>query len=167
MAICNISSLSAFLAPRTCLLGIDPGRVVVGLAISDPARRVASPLQGLVRTKMAKDAAVLGTIVRERAVGGFIVGLPLNMDGTAGPATQAARTFISNLLRSGALPDPDLPIVFWDERFSSAAVSRFMIADDMSRKRRDETIDKAAAAYILQGALDALHNAPNASVSKE
>lgn len=137
-------------------MGLDYGRVVIGIAISDPSRRVASPLLGLTRTKLAKDTAQIGTIVRERRVGGLVVGLPKNADGTEGPSAQAARTFVANLLRSGALPTPDFPVLFWDERFSSAAVSRVMLEDDMTRKRRDDTIDKAAAAWILQGALDAL-----------
>lgn len=106
---------------------------------------------------MATDLAILVKIINERNIGALIIGLPKNMDGTEGPAAQSARTFASNLLRFGKLPEKDMPISFWDERFSTAAVTRFMIKDDMSRKRRDATIDKAAAAYILQGALDALN----------
>lgn len=156
MAICNLSDLRSFLKPGQCLLGLDPGSVIMGIAISDPGLRVASPLMGLARGKFTKDAAALVNIMAERNIGGLIIGLPKNMDGTEGPSAQSARTFASNLLRRVALPVPDMPIVFWDERFSTAAVTRFMIADDMSRKRRLETVDKAAAAYILQGALDAL-----------
>ena len=154
--ICNLSDLRGLCPPKTCLLGIDPGSVVVGLAISDPDWRVASPLVGLERTKFAPLATKIAQIVKDRQIGGLIVGLPKNMDGSEGPSAQAARTFISNLKRSEQLPNPDMPIVFWDERLSTAAVTRFMIKGDLSRKRRDETIDKAAAAYILQGALDAL-----------
>jgi putative Holliday junction resolvase len=154
--ICNLSDLKRLCPPKTCLLGIDPGSVVVGLAISDPDWRVASPLVGLEKGKFSALAPKIANIVKERNVGGLIVGLPKNMDGTEGPSSQAARTFASNLKRSGLLPNADMPIVFWDERLSTAAVTRFMISDDLSRKRRDATIDKAAAAYILQGALDAL-----------
>lgn len=156
MPICNLSDLPALLKPGQCLLGLDPGKVVIGVAIADPDGRVASPLMGLTRTKLAADLAVLGKIIQERRVGGLIIGLPKALDGTEGPAAQAARTFASNLLKRSDPPMPEMPVVFWDERFSTAAVTRFMLSDDMSRKRRDETVDKAAAAYILQGALDAL-----------
>ena len=156
MAICNLSDLLSLLKPNQCLLGLDYGDVVIGVAIADPAARVASPLMGLTRRKFTQDAEILCQIIKERNIGGLIIGLPKNMDGTEGPIAQAARTFASNLLKRVALPIPDMPIVFWDERFSTAAVTRAMIADDRSRKKRDETVDKAAAAYILQGALDAL-----------
>ncbi len=159
MPICNLADLPPLLKPGQCLLGLDPGSVVVGVAISDPGLRVASPLMGLTRGKFAADAATLAKIIRERAIGGLVIGLPKNMDGTEGPSAQSARTFASNLLRFlKALPDNphDMPAAFWDERFSTAAVTRFMIEGDMSRKRRDAVVDKAAAAYILQGALDAL-----------
>ena len=157
MTICNLSDLPALLKPGQCLLGLDPGSTVIGVAISDPGLKVASPLTGLQRGKFAADATALVKIITDRSIGGLIIGLPKNMDGTEGPAAQSARTFASNLLRQGNLPVTDMPIVFWDERFSTAAVERFMIADDMSRKRREEVIDKAAAAYILQGALDAIN----------
>ncbi len=156
MAICNLSDLPALCPKNQCLLGLDPGSTVIGVAISDPAWRVASPLVGLERKKFAEIAKALAKIVQERNVGAVIIGLPKNMDGTEGPSAQSARTLASNLLRKGNLPNPDMPIVFWDERMSTAAVTRFMLEDDMSRKRRDATVDKAAAAYILQGALDAL-----------
>ena len=156
MHVCNLSGLSALRQPGQCLLGLDPGSTVIGVAISDPDWRVASPLTGIVRTKFAADAAALGKIIHERNVGGLIIGLPKNMDGSEGPSAQSARSFAANLLRKEILPQPDMPIVFWDERLSTAAVTRFMLADDMSRKRRDANVDKAAAAYILQGALDAL-----------
>jgi len=156
MPVCNLSDLPGLLGPGECLLGLDPGSTVIGVAIADPACRVASPLTGIKRTKFTADAAQLAQIVKERRIGGIVVGLPKNMDGSEGPAAQSARTFVSNLLRTGVLPALDMPIAFWDERLSTAAVTRFMLEDDMSRKRRDEVIDKAAAAYILQGALDAL-----------
>lgn len=158
MALCNLSDLPSLLSPGQCLLGIDPGSKIVGLAIADPAMRVASPLAGLKRGKFTAFAEALGKIVTERKVGGLIIGLPKSLDGTEGPAAQAARTLASNLLRLGHLPHPDMPICFWDERFSTAAVTRFMIEDDMTRQRRQEVVDKMAASYILQGALDALQN---------
>lgn len=161
MAVCNLSDLPALLKPGFCLLGLDPGSVTVGVAVADPAGRVASPLAGLPRGKFTALAAALVKIIQERKIGALIIGLPKNLDGTEGPAAQSARTLASNLLRQGRLPDPDMPIVFWDERFSTAAVTRFMLEDDMSRKRREETVDKAAAAYILQGALDALQRIKN------
>lgn len=158
MAVCNLSDLPALLKPGECLLGLDPGRVVIGVAVADPGGCVASPLAGIKRTKLAADLAALAKIIRERRIGGVVIGLPKNMDGTEGPAAQSARTFAANLMRRSYPPMPDLPIVFWDERMSTAAVTRFMLEDDMTRKRRDETVDKAAAAYILQGALDALQH---------
>lgn len=156
MAVCNLSELPGLLPKGTCLLGIDPGSVAIGVAVSDPGLRVASPLTTITRKKFSQDAALLAKIVQERQIGGLVVGLPKNMDGSEGPSAQSARAFVRNLLANGVLPVPDMPVAFWDERLSSAAVERFLISDDMSRKRRDEVIDKAAAAYILQGALDAI-----------
>ncbi len=158
MPVCTLADLPALLKKDCCLLGLDPGSTVIGVAVCDPGLTVASPLIGLTRKKFAEDAAALGAIIRERKVGGMIVGLPKNMDGSEGPSAQSARALVRNLLERGNLPDPDLPVVFWDERMSSAAVERFLIGEDMTRKRRDAVIDKAAAAYILQGALDALNN---------
>lgn len=156
MAICNLSELPSLIKSGQCLLGIDPGSVIIGVAIADPAGMIASPLVGLKKGKLKQVAAKLSQIITERNVGGMVIGLPKNMDGTEGPAAQSARTFASNLLRQVDLPVPDMPIAFWDERMSTAAVTRFMIEDDMTRKRRNEKVDQAAAAYILQGALDAL-----------
>jgi putative Holliday junction resolvase len=161
MPVCSLAELPALLKKGSCLLGIDPGSVVIGVAVSDPGLAVASPLVGLQRKKkFADDAAAIAALIRERNVGGMVIGLPKNMDGSEGPAAQAARALARNLIERGGLPDPALPVVFWDERLSSAAVERFLIEGDMSRKRRDAVIDKAAAAYILQGALDALKNLP-------
>ncbi len=156
MPVCSLPDLPGLLKKGQCLLGLDPGSTVIGVAISDPGLQVASPLTSIARKKISDDAAALAAIIRERTIGGLVVGLPKNMDGSEGPSAQSARAFIRNLMKPGALPDPDLPVVFWDERMSSAAVERFLLEDDMSRKRRDAVIDKAAAAYILQGALDAL-----------
>lgn len=156
MPICNLSELPSYLKSGQGLLGLDPGSTVIGVAICDPGLRVASPLTSIARKKFADDAAALVKIIKERQIGGLVIGLPKNMDGSEGPSAQSARAFIRNLTQRGQLPDPDMPIAFWDERLSSAAVERFLISDNMSRKRRDEVIDKAAAAYILQGAIDSL-----------
>jgi len=158
MSLCNLSELPAKLKKGQTLLGLDYGTKVVGVAISDPGLSIASPIASLVRGKFADDAAFLVKIIRERHVGAVVMGLPRQMDGSEGASAQAARAFVRNLCQHGQIPDPDMPVVLWDERFSTAAVERFMIAGDMSRKRRDQVIDKAAAAYILQGALDALRH---------
>lgn len=137
--------------PRGALLGVDPGAKRIGLAISDPDRLIASPLALINRKKFALDAAALFARYAERACVGMIIGLPLDMEGRAGPAAQAARAFARNVLAV-----QDAPLTFWDERLSTAAVMRQMIAADMSRARRAAQIDAAAAAYMLQGALDAI-----------
>jgi putative Holliday junction resolvase len=156
MPVCNLIELPALMKKGQCLLGLDPGSVAIGVAISDPGFAVASPLSTITRKKFAEDAAALATIIKDRNIGGIVVGLPKNMDGSEGASAQSARAFVRNILERGNLPDPNLPVAFWDERLSSAAVERFMIETDMTRKRRDAVIDKAAAAYILQGALDRL-----------
>jgi len=136
------------------LLGLDLGEKTVGLALSDGARTIASPLTTLRRGKFTEDAERLEEICRERPVGGLVIGLPLNMDGSEGPRCQSVRQFARNLVEIAGFT---LPIAFWDERLSTAAVERFLISEaDMTRKRRARVIDKMAAAYILQGALDAL-----------
>ncbi len=138
---------------RTRLLGLDIGEKTIGLAISDSGQSVASPLETIRRSKFAKDMAQLKQVIAERRVGALVLGLPVNMDGSEGPRCQSVRQFARNLK---ALADIDLPLAFWDERLSTRAVERFLIDEqDMTRKRRAEVIDKLAAAYILQGALDA------------
>jgi putative Holliday junction resolvase len=135
------------------LLGLDVGAKTIGLAVSDRGLAVASPLETLRRGKLADDVAALKRVCAERAVGGLVIGLPVNMDGSEGPRCQSVRQFAANLAERGL----DLPAAFWDERLSTAAVERLLIAEaDMSRKRRGQVVDKMAAAYILQGALDAL-----------
>src|SRR5690348_7625013 len=156
MAVCNLSELPSLLKTGTCLLGIDPGSKTIGIAVSDPGLTVASPLTTIERKKFAEDAAALVRIIRERNIGGLVVGLPKTMEGAEGPAAQSARALVRNLVEKGEMPDPNMPIAFWDERFSTAAVERDLIEADMSRTKRAAKIDRAAAAYILQGALDAL-----------
>lgn len=155
MPICKLSDLPDLMKTNSCLLGIDPGKKTIGVAIADPAGMVASPLKNIARNKWAEVLASLHEIVLTRNIGGIVMGLPKNMDGTEGSSAQSVRTFAANL-RQGKAPLAELPIAFWDERLSTTAVTRMMIEDDMSRQRRREIVDKTAAAYILQGALDAL-----------
>ena len=136
------------------LLGLDLGEKTIGLAVSDSALGVASALETLRRTKFTQDAEALKRIIAERKIGGLVIGLPVNMDGSEGPRCASVRQFAANL---ETLAGIDLPLAFWDERLSTAAVERVLIGEaDMSRKRRAQVVDKMAAAYILQGALDAL-----------
>jgi len=147
-----ITTLDALsLPPHARLLGIDLGEKTIGLALSDTLLTVATPMETLKRGKFTADAVKLETIIAAQGVGGVVLGLPLNMDGSAGPAAQAARAFGRNLAGRIALP-----VVFWDERLSTAAVTRTLLDADASRKRRGEVVDKMAAAYILQGALERL-----------
>ena len=158
MPICSLPDLRQRLKPGTCLLGLDLGSKLIGVAISDPGLTVASPLTTITRTKFSEDVEEIAKIMGERNIGGLIIGLPREMDGKEGPTAQSARSFAANMQRFGKITNPDLPIVYWDERLSTVAVTRVLLADDMTRQRRAHVVDKAAAAYILQGALDALHN---------
>ena len=145
----TLESLAGSLEPGRRLIGIDLGTRTIGLAVSDVTRTVGSPHVTIRRTKFGKDAAELLALCRENDVGGLILGLPVNMDGSDGPRAQATRAFAGNL---GKLTD--IPIAFWDERLSTSAVTRALLEADASRKRRGEVVDKMAAAYILQGALE-------------
>jgi putative Holliday junction resolvase len=149
--LCEIDELTALLAPQARLIGVDLGEKTIGLALSDVNRTIASPLETLPRGKFKADAEKLLALTAKLGVGGLVIGLPKNMDGSEGPSAQSARAFVRNLA-----PLTDLAIVFWDERLSTAAVERTLIEADASRRRRDEVVDKVAAAYILQGALDRL-----------
>jgi putative holliday junction resolvase len=152
MPIMSLPELHAALTPRQCLLGIDLGSKTIGMALSDATRIIASPLETYRRGKFRDDSAKLLKLFEERNVGGIVLGLPISMDGTEGPRCQATRDFAANLLKV-----TDIPLTFWDERLSTAAVQRVLINEaDMTRKRRAEVVDKMAAAYILQGALDAV-----------
>jgi putative Holliday junction resolvase len=131
------------------LLGFDLGTKTIGLALSDVGRTLATPLETIARTKFTRDAERIAAIVARYDVGGLVFGLPLNMDGTEGPRAQATHGFIRNLGR--IVP---LPVALWDERLSTAAVTRALIAADASRAKRATVVDRMAAAYILQGALD-------------
>jgi putative Holliday junction resolvase len=152
MAVVDLTELPRALAARVPIVGLDLGEKTIGVAVSDTGWMIASPLELIRRTQFTKDAAVLFKLMDSRGAGGVVIGLPVNMDGTEGPRCQSARAFGRNLLRL-----KDLPIAFWDERLSSAAVNRMLIGEaDVNRARRAELVDKAAAAWILQGALDRL-----------
>jgi putative Holliday junction resolvase len=151
MPVVALSDLKSRLPPRARLIGLDVGEKTLGMALSDPGLVVASPIGTLRRAKFKADAAELFRIVDERGVGGLVIGLPVNMDGSEGPRCRSVRQFAANLLAIR-----DVPVAFWDERLSTAAVERFLIDADMTRRRRSQVVDKMAAAYILQGALDAL-----------
>jgi putative holliday junction resolvase len=149
--ILDLDGLAPRIGPRQRLIGADLGTKTIGLALSDVERRLATPLETIQRIKFAKDAARLVLLMDKFDAAALVIGLPLNMDGSEGPSAQAARAFARNFG-----PLSGRPCVFWDERLSTAAVTRSLIEQDVSRARRAEVIDKMAAAYILQGALDRL-----------
>ncbi len=152
MAVREPSELRAGIGRGQRLLGLDVGAKTIGLAISDAGLVVASPLQTIQRRKFSADVRALSRVVAERRVGGLVVGLPVNMDGSEGRRCQSVRQFVADLLQH-----LDLPVAFWDERLSTAAVQRILVDEaDMSRRRRARVVDKMAAAYIPQGAPDAL-----------
>jgi len=155
MAVVDLLELPGAMAPRTPLVGLDLGEKTIGVAVSDTSLMIASPLALIRRSKFTADAEALLKLMESRGAGGVVIGLPINMDGTEGPRCQSVRAFGRNLLRL-----KELPIAFWDERLSSAAVNRMLIGEaDTTRARRAEVVDKAAAAWILQGALERLRGA--------
>ncbi len=133
------------------LMGLDVGTKTVGLALSDVTWMIATPMETLKRVKFTKDALKLKDIITTQNVKGLVIGLPINMDGSEGPKCQSVRQFAENLEEH-----VDIPMAFWDERLSTVAVTRTLLEADMSRARRGEVVDKMAASYILQGALDRL-----------
>ncbi len=133
------------------LMALDLGTKTIGVAISDGVRLTATPLETIKRKKFTSDATRICEIISQHQIGGIVIGLPLNMDGTEGPRAQSTRAFARNLKSR-----TDLPIAFWDERLSTAAVTRTLIEADVSRAKRAEVVDKLAASFILQGALDHL-----------
>jgi putative Holliday junction resolvase len=152
MAVVELMQLPDHLPPGAPVVGLDVGEKTLGVAISDASRVIASPLELIRRKKFTTDAQALLALMDGRGAGGLVIGLPVNMDGTEGPKCQSVRAFARNLLRLR-----DLPIAFWDERLSSAAVNRLLIEEvDATRARRANLVDKMAAAWILQGALDRL-----------
>jgi putative Holliday junction resolvase len=146
-----LEELPARLPPGTRLAGLDLGTKTIGIALSDFGLRIATPFHTIRRTKFGQDAAELLALCAREKIGGLVLGLPINMNGTEGPRAQATRAFVRSLA-----PLSPLPVALWDERLSTAAAERAMIEADLSRKKRAEKIDAAAAAFILQGALDRL-----------
>lgn len=150
MPVLSLAELRQALPRGGRLMGLDLGSKTIGLALSDAGLTIASPLETLKRKKFTADALELKRLIDLHGVGGLVLGLPINMDGTEGPRCQSTRQFATNLLEKF-----DIPIAFHDERLSTAAVERVLIGEaDMTRKRRGEVVDKMAAAWILQGALD-------------
>jgi putative Holliday junction resolvase len=156
MAIRNPADLRELRASGRRLMGLDLGTKTIGTALSDTRHIIASPLETIRRSKFRADAALLRVMIERHGVGGLVIGLPISLDGSEGPRCQSTRQFADNLLE--LLP---IEIAFWDERLSTAAVERQMIAADMRRDRRAAIVDCAAAAYILQGCLDFLAHLPS------
>jgi putative holliday junction resolvase len=152
-AIVPVSELSAHLPARGALIGLDLGTKTIGVATCDPDRRVATGVETVARTKFSADAGRLLALAAERKAAGFVLGLPINMDGSEGPRAQSTRAFARNMAKL-----TELPIALWDERLSTAAVERELIAADASRAKRKAVIDQHAAIFILQGALDRLRH---------
>ncbi len=149
----DVSGFVADLPAAQAIAGLDLGAATIGIAVSDSLRVIATPLRTIRRRKFREDAAHLLTVADDRNLAGFVIGLPLNMDGTEGRRCQSTRAFARNLVGLTSLP-----IVFWDERLSTVAAERSLLEADTSRKRRGEVIDHVAAGYILQGALDRMQN---------
>ncbi len=148
-----LAEAATHLPSRGALIGLDLGTKTIGVAVSDPDRKLATGVTTIARKNFTADAKALLALAAERAAVGIVLGLPVNMDGLEGPRAQSTRAFARNLARL-----TDLPIALWDERLSTAAVERELIAADVSRKKRAAVIDQHAAAFILQGALDRLAN---------
>jgi len=146
-----LTEAAALWPARGALIGLDLGTKTIGVATSDPDRRLATGVETIARKTFTADAARLLALAAERKAAGFVLGLPINMDGSEGPRAQSTRAFARNLARL-----TDLPIALWDERLSTAAVERELITADVSRKKRAAVIDQHAATFILQGALDRL-----------
>jgi putative Holliday junction resolvase len=150
-SIVSLEDLAPALPPSGVLIGLDLGTKTIGLAVSDLGRRIASPLTVIARKKFSSDVEALARHMATHRPAALVLGLPINMDGSEGPRAQATRAFARNLAQK-----IEVPIALWDERLSTAAVTRTLLEADASRKRRGEVVDKMAAAYILQGALDRL-----------
>ncbi|ANM10344.1 MULTISPECIES: Holliday junction resolvase RuvX [unclassified Rhizobium] len=151
MTVLTIEEMAEALAPRQAIAGLDLGTKTIGLSMSDLGRRFATPRPVIRRVKFTIDAQALMDFAQSEKVAGFIIGLPMNMDGSAGPRVQATRAFVRNIEQKTALP-----FVYWDERLSTVAAERTLLEMDVSRAKRAERIDSAAASFILQGALDRL-----------
>ncbi len=151
MAICELSELNRRLAAEARLMGLDLGAKTIGVAISDVSRTIATARTTLRRTKLTRDIETLRALIADEGIGGIVVGLPVNMDGSEGPRAQSARDTAARLADGLGLP-----VALWDERWSTVAAERAMLDADLSRRKRARKVDQVAAAYILQGALDRL-----------
>jgi putative Holliday junction resolvase len=160
MATLTIEELAEALQPNQAIAGLDLGTKTIGLAMSDLGRRFSSPRPVIKRVKFTQDAEVLLAFAEKEKVAAFIIGLPMNMDGSAGPRVQATRAFVRSMSDMTALP-----VVYWDERLSTVAAERALLEMDVSRAKRAERIDSAAASFILQGALDRLSSLRTATTS--
>ena len=163
MPLMTMEDLAEMLQPGDLVAGLDLGTTTIGLSLSDKGRRFATPRPVIHRKKFSLDADLLLAFALKESVRAFVIGLPINMDGSQGPRAQATRAFVRNMTQK-----TDIPFVFWDERLSTVAAERVLIEMDVSRKKREERIDSAAASFILQGALDRLSSiARDASASFE
>jgi len=151
MTTITIEELFEALSPSQAIAGLDLGTKTIGLAVSDLGRRFASPRPVIKRVKFTKDAEVLLAFAERERIAAFVIGLPVNMDGSSGPRVQATRAFVRSMSEK-----TDIPFVFWDERLSTVAAERALLEMDVSRAKRAERVDSAAASFILQGALDRL-----------
>ena len=160
MAIVSIKDLRSVLAPKSRLLGMDHGEKTLGLALSNPELPISTPLKTLVSAKFTENLRQLTAVCKEYGVGGFVIGLPLNMDGTEGKRAESVRTFATNLIKAKDTLGFEPAIAFFDERLSTFAVEQFMIDEmQMSRKKRDKQVDRLAAAHILENALKEINKA--------
>jgi putative Holliday junction resolvase len=160
MSIVSIEDLESHLAAGDIVAGLDLGTTTIGLSLSDKGRRFATPRPVINRKKFTIDAEILLAFAAREDVKAFVIGLPINMDGSQGPRAQATRAFVRNMVQK-----TDIPFVFWDERLSTVAAERALIEMDVSRKKRGERIDSAAASFILQGALDRLSSIGRAATA--
>jgi putative holliday junction resolvase len=162
MTILSIEDLASTLAAGDLVAGLDLGTTTIGLSLSDKGRRFATPRTVISRKKFTLDAELLLAFAAKEEVRAFVIGLPINMDGSSGPRAQATRAFVRNMEAKTAIP-----FVYWDERLSTVAAERALIEMDVSRKKRSERIDSAAASFILQGALDRLSSIARAAAGED
>jgi putative Holliday junction resolvase len=162
MPVLTLIETAPLLPVRGALIGLDLGTKTIGVAVSDPDRRLATSVETVARKRFTLDATRLIELASERRAVGFVLGLPINMDGTEGPRAQSTRAFARNFANL-----TKLPIALWDERLSTAAVERELITADVSRAKRKAVIDQHAATFILQGALDRLRNASGSGAPEE
>ena len=158
MAVLSIEDLATALLPNQAIAGLDLGTKTIGISVSDLGRRFATPREVIKRVKFGLDAEALLAVAEKERIAAFVIGLPINMDGSAGPRAQATRAFVHNMAQKTAIP-----FIYWDERLSTVAAERVLIEMDVSRKKRAERIDSAAASFILQGALDRLSSIARAA----